>query len=204
MVPALLRSGFRFRWRWGGDRRLLEAGHLMLWAVAYVLVSQAGYIVITNIASDNVAGGITLYAFASLLFQLPYGIIGVSILTAIMPRMSRHAAAGQYRRDEGRRVAGEPALDRRADPDRRRDHRAGRRAGHRRRAVRRGHPGADRHPGQHPGRARARPGPVRGDAGADAGVLRDEGRPHPDPDQRDHGRRPDPAADPVRRPGRRR
>ncbi len=96
MVPALLRGGFRFRWRWGGDRRLLEAGHLMLWAVAYVLVSQAGYIVITNIASDNVAGGITLYAFASLLFQLPYGIIGVSILTAMMPRMSRHAAAGQY------------------------------------------------------------------------------------------------------------
>ncbi len=96
MVPTLLRSGFRFRWRWGGDRRLLEAGHLMLWAVAYVLVSQAGYIVVTNIASDNVAGGITLYAFASLLFQLPYGIIGVSILTAMMPRMSRHAAAGQY------------------------------------------------------------------------------------------------------------
>ncbi len=30
-----------------------------------------------------------------MLFQLPYGIIGVSILTAIMPRMSRHAAAGQ-------------------------------------------------------------------------------------------------------------
>ncbi len=96
MVPALLRGGFRFRWRWGGDRRLLEAGQLMLWAVAYVLVSQAGYVVITNIASDNVAGGITLYAFASLLFQLPYGIIGVSILTAMMPRMSRHAAAGQY------------------------------------------------------------------------------------------------------------
>lgn len=97
MVPALLRTGFRFRWRWGGDRRLLEAGQLMLWAVAYVLVSQAGYIVVTNIASDNVAGGITLYAFASLLFQLPYGIIGVSILTAMMPRMSRHAAAGQYK-----------------------------------------------------------------------------------------------------------
>ena len=86
MVPSLLRTGFRFRWRWGGDRRLLEAGQLMLWAVAYVLVSQAGYIVVTNIASDNVEGGITLYAFASMLFQLPYGIIGVSILTAIMPQ----------------------------------------------------------------------------------------------------------------------
>jgi putative peptidoglycan lipid II flippase len=95
MLPALRRTGFRFKWRWGGDRRLLEAGQLMLWAVVYVLISQAGYIVVTNIASGNVAGGISLYAFASMLFQLPYGIIGVSILTAIMPRMSRHAAAGQ-------------------------------------------------------------------------------------------------------------
>ncbi|HYN74047.1 MAG TPA: murein biosynthesis integral membrane protein MurJ, partial [Nakamurella sp.] len=95
MLPALLRTGFRFRWRWGGDRRLLEAGGLMLWAVAYVLVSQAGYVVVTNVASANVEGGIGLYAFASMLFQLPYGIVGVSILTAIMPRMSRHAAAGQ-------------------------------------------------------------------------------------------------------------
>jgi putative peptidoglycan lipid II flippase len=96
MIPSLLRGGFRFRWRWGGDRRLLEAGQLMLWAVAYVLISQAGYIVITRVASANLQGGVSLYAFASLLFQLPYGIIGVSILTAIMPRMSRHAAAGQY------------------------------------------------------------------------------------------------------------
>ncbi len=95
MLPALLRTGFRFRWRWGGDRRLLEAGGLMLWAIAYVLVSQAGYVVVTNVASANVEGGIGLYAFASMLFQLPYGIVGVSILTAIMPRMSRHAAAGQ-------------------------------------------------------------------------------------------------------------
>ncbi len=95
MLPALRRSGFRWRWRWGGDPRLLEAGQLMLWAVVYVLISQAGYIVLTRVASDNVVGGVTTYSFASMLFQLPYGIIGVSILTAVMPRMSRHAAAGQ-------------------------------------------------------------------------------------------------------------
>jgi putative peptidoglycan lipid II flippase len=94
MVPSLLRSGFRFRWRWGGDPRLLEAGRLMLWAIAYVVVSQIGYIVVTRVASGGVAGGVSVYAIAMLLFQMPYGILGVSILTAIMPRMSRHAAAG--------------------------------------------------------------------------------------------------------------
>ncbi len=95
MLPSLYRSGFRFHWRWGGDHRLAEAGRLMLWAVAYVLISQVGYVIVTRVASGGLAGGITVYAFTLLLFQLPYGILGVSILTAIMPRMSRHAAAGQ-------------------------------------------------------------------------------------------------------------
>ncbi|GAA2016673.1 murein biosynthesis integral membrane protein MurJ [Nakamurella flavida] len=95
MLPALHRSGFRFRWRWGGDRRLLEAGGLLLWTLGYVGVSQIGYIVVTNVAGDAYEGAYSTFATASLLLQLPYGIIGVSILTAIMPRMSRHAAAGQ-------------------------------------------------------------------------------------------------------------
>jgi len=95
MLPSLRRSGFRFKWRFGWDSRMAEAGTLAGWAVLYVLVSQVGYIVTTNIASAAAASGIAIFAFASLLFQMPYGILGVSILTAIMPRMSRHAAAGQ-------------------------------------------------------------------------------------------------------------
>ncbi|RIJ79173.1 murein biosynthesis integral membrane protein MurJ [Nakamurella silvestris] len=95
MLPSLRRSGFRFKWRFGWDSRMAEAGTLAGWAVIYVLVSQVGYIVTTNIASAAAASGIAIFAFASLLFQMPYGILGVSILTAIMPRMSRHAAAGQ-------------------------------------------------------------------------------------------------------------
>ncbi len=94
MLPALRRSGFRFRWRWGGDRRLLEAGGLMLWSIGYALISAIGYVVSTRVFTGNQGGALTAYSFASLLFQLPYGILGVSVLTAIMPRMSRHAAAG--------------------------------------------------------------------------------------------------------------
>lgn len=94
LLPSLHRAGFRFRWRWGGDPRLKEAGGLMLWATGYVLVSQVGFLVTARVATSQDEGAFTLYSFASLLFQLPYGILGVSILTAIMPRMSRHAAAG--------------------------------------------------------------------------------------------------------------
>ncbi|MEJ7647474.1 MAG: murein biosynthesis integral membrane protein MurJ [Nakamurella sp.] len=94
MVPALLRSGFRFRWRWGGDPRLKQAGRLMTWSIGYALISTVAFAVVSRVLTGHVTGGISTFAYASLLFQLPYGIVGVSILTAIMPRMSRHAADG--------------------------------------------------------------------------------------------------------------
>lgn len=94
MLPALRRSGFRFGWQWGVDARMREAGALMAWAVAYALVSQIGYVVIVRIAKGVDDGLYGLYTYGSMLFQLPYGILGVSLLTAIMPRMSRHAADG--------------------------------------------------------------------------------------------------------------
>ena len=94
LLPVAARTGFRFRWRFRWDPRMGEASGLAGWAVVYVLVSQVGYIVATNLAS-RVDGGITTFSFANLLFQTPYGILGVSVLTAVMPRMSRHAAAGE-------------------------------------------------------------------------------------------------------------
>ncbi len=97
MVPSLRRSGFRFRWRWGWDPRLGEAGGLVGWAVGYVLISQVGVVVTTRVARDAFVDGSgpTIFSYASLLFQMPYGILGVAVLTAIMPRLSRHAAEGQ-------------------------------------------------------------------------------------------------------------
>ncbi|WP_234995499.1 murein biosynthesis integral membrane protein MurJ [Streptoalloteichus hindustanus] len=92
MVPALRRSGFRFRWRWGWDRRLNEFGGLAAWVIGYVAVSQVGVTVHTRVAADHAEGGITAFNYAWLLLQLPYGILGFSLLAAIMPRMSAAAA----------------------------------------------------------------------------------------------------------------
>ena len=94
LIPPLLRSGYRPRWRWGWDRRLGEFGSLALWVVAYVVVSQIGYITITRVGTNATPGSITIYTYSWLLVQMPYGVLGVSLLTAIMPRMSKAAATG--------------------------------------------------------------------------------------------------------------
>lgn len=98
LVPPLLRSGFRFRWRWGIDRRMKEFGGLALWILGYVAVSQIGVTINTRVLTLGDPGGVTIYSNAWLLFQLPYGVIGVSLLTAIMPRLSRNAADGDTRK----------------------------------------------------------------------------------------------------------
>jgi len=96
-VPGLRRAGFRFRWRWGWDRRLTQAGGMAAWFVLYVLVGQLGYLVTTRAAAQGEPGGIVIYSLVWLLLQLPFGVLGYSLLTAIMPRMSRAAADGDVR-----------------------------------------------------------------------------------------------------------
>lgn len=98
LVPSLLRTGFRPRWNFGIDERMKEFGGLAAWIVAYVAISQVGYAVTTRVLTHGDAGGMTAYYNAWLLFQLPYGVIGVSLLVAIMPRLSRSAADGDHRR----------------------------------------------------------------------------------------------------------
>lgn len=95
LVPAVRAVGFGWRPQWGWDHRLTRAGGLIGWVVAYVLIGIPGYLVTTRIAAATDAGAVTVYSNAWLLLQVPYGVLGVSLLTALMPRMSRAAADGR-------------------------------------------------------------------------------------------------------------
>ncbi|WP_433868556.1 murein biosynthesis integral membrane protein MurJ [Saccharopolyspora sp. CA-218241] len=97
MVLALRRSGFRWRWRWGWDHRLAEFGGLAFWVVLYTAISQLGMIVITRVTAQGTPGSVSTFNYAWLLSQVPYGVLGVSLLTALMPRISRAAGAGRTR-----------------------------------------------------------------------------------------------------------
>ncbi|MDT4904450.1 MAG: putative peptidoglycan lipid flippase [Pseudonocardiales bacterium] len=96
LIPALKRAGFTWQWRFRARPsevgRMREVGSLAGWVLAYVVVSQIGVTVIQKVGNDN--GGFSIFTNADLLFQMPYGILVVSLLTAIMPRMSRAAVRG--------------------------------------------------------------------------------------------------------------
>ncbi|GAA4540564.1 murein biosynthesis integral membrane protein MurJ [Pseudonocardia xishanensis] len=96
LLPAIKRAGVSLKPLWGWDPRLSSAGGLALWVVAYVLVGQAGLIVTTRVATAADPGAYAIYSNAWLLLQVPYGVLGVSLLTALMPRMSRAAAENRF------------------------------------------------------------------------------------------------------------
>lgn len=115
LVPVLSRAGYRWRPRfdWRGQG-LGKAAKLAGWTVGLVLVNQITYIVITRLAaqanvdaaaSGATAAGITTYQKAHLVFMLPHSVITISIVTALLPALSRLAHDGKLR-EVGEDVAG--------------------------------------------------------------------------------------------------
>ncbi|MBL1083267.1 murein biosynthesis integral membrane protein MurJ [Streptomyces actinomycinicus] len=101
MIPYLRETGFRIRLRfdWKGHG-LGKAAMLAKWTVLFVLANQAGAMVVTQLSTaagkdSGVKGtGIAAYANAQLIWGLPQAIITVSLMAALLPRLSRSAAEG--------------------------------------------------------------------------------------------------------------
>lgn len=97
MAPYLRRANINLKPLWGLDARLKQFGGMALAIIAYVGISQAGYAIANRVASQADKGAIAIYQNSWLLLQVPYGVIGVTLLTAIMPRLSRNAAGGDVK-----------------------------------------------------------------------------------------------------------
>ncbi|WP_127354722.1 murein biosynthesis integral membrane protein MurJ [Actinacidiphila soli] len=104
MLPYLRDAGFRFRPRfdWRGHG-LGHAAKLAKWTFLFVLANQLGLIVVTQLATwagstasaqGHDGTGIAAYQNALLIWQMPQAIITVSVMTAVLPRISRAAADG--------------------------------------------------------------------------------------------------------------
>ena len=93
LVVSIRRHRISVRPLWGIDDRLKRFGTMAVAMVFYVLISQIGLIVTNQIASTAAASGPAIYNYTWLVLMLPYGMIGVTVLTVVMPRLSRNAAA---------------------------------------------------------------------------------------------------------------
>jgi putative peptidoglycan lipid II flippase len=93
LLVAIGRQRISLRPLWGIDDRLKRFGAMAAAMVFYVLISQIGLIVTNQIASTAAASGPAIYNYTWLVLMLPFGMIGVTVLTVVMPRLSRNAAA---------------------------------------------------------------------------------------------------------------
>ncbi|MET9019334.1 murein biosynthesis integral membrane protein MurJ [Actinopolymorpha sp. NPDC004070] len=106
LLPVLRSAGFRLRPRFdfrGGG--IGKSGKLAIWTIGFVLVNQVWFIVATRLTTAVSAQaltkfghdsgyGLTPYLNAYLILMLPHAVITVSIVAALLPRMSRSAAEG--------------------------------------------------------------------------------------------------------------
>ena len=92
LLVAIRQERVSLRPLWGIDDRLKKFGTMASAMVLYVLISQIGLIVGNQIASEAAASGPAIYNYTWLVLMLPFGMIGVTVLTVVMPRLSRNAA----------------------------------------------------------------------------------------------------------------
>lgn len=98
MIPYLREAGFRFRPRfdWKGHG-LGKTVKLAKWTVLFVFANQAGVLVVTQLAtsagkaSGTDGAGFLAYSNAQLIWGMPQAIITVSVMAALLPRISRAA-----------------------------------------------------------------------------------------------------------------
>jgi putative peptidoglycan lipid II flippase len=100
LIPVVKRSGIQLRIKFG-LRGLGKSFSLAGWTLVYVLISQLGYLVTVNVATSaavrsaqegiTTGVGFTPFTSAYYIMLLPYSIVTISIVTALLPHLSKLA-----------------------------------------------------------------------------------------------------------------
>src|SRR5215469_15508366 len=102
LFPVLRRAGFSMHLRWDFRRaEIREIRRMASWMLVYVGSQWAANLVVQRVANSAGAHGATGTAYSAYfnswqLFQLPYAVVGISVISALLPRMSGHATDRRY------------------------------------------------------------------------------------------------------------
>jgi putative peptidoglycan lipid II flippase len=98
LVPSLLQADLgRLRWRWNPrDDALRDVARLGAWTLGFVVANQVALFVVTVLAG-SVAGPdpVSSYTYAYAFFQLPYGIIAVTVMSVVAPDLAEKWSTDQ-------------------------------------------------------------------------------------------------------------
>jgi putative peptidoglycan lipid II flippase len=102
LFPVLRRAGFSMHLRFDFRRpELVEIRRMAGWMLGYVGSQWAANVVVQRVANSAAAhgaagDGYSAYFNSWQLFQLPYAVVGISVISALLPRMSGHATDRRY------------------------------------------------------------------------------------------------------------
>ncbi len=97
MAAALVRpvrnAGIKLNWdfqpRHAAVKQLVR---LSGWTVGFAASNQVALLVVLTLARGSGAGAVSAYQYAFIFFQLPFGLIAVSIMTTVLPELADAAA----------------------------------------------------------------------------------------------------------------
>ncbi len=98
LIPSLRQANLRrLRWRWDlHDEALAAVARLGAWTFGFVVANQIALFVVTVLAGE-VPGPdpVSSYTYAYAFFQLPYGVIAVTVMSVVAPDLAEKWSTGR-------------------------------------------------------------------------------------------------------------
>jgi putative peptidoglycan lipid II flippase len=95
LVPSLLRTDLHVRFLWDPFHEAMRTiTRLAGWTFGWVLANQVAFFVVLALADGAAPGAVSAYTYAYTFFLLPYGVVAVSVMSAVTPSLSARWALG--------------------------------------------------------------------------------------------------------------
>jgi putative peptidoglycan lipid II flippase len=87
LIPSLVRTDLHVRFLWAPYHEAMRTiTRLAGWTFGWVVANQVAFFVVLALADGAAPGAVSAYTYAYTFFLLPYGVVAVSVMSAVTPR----------------------------------------------------------------------------------------------------------------------
>ncbi len=95
LMPSLRRAGIHLHWNLSLRHEAVRTVmRLSGWTLGFVLANQIALLAVLTLSEHVGTGAVTAYTYAYTFFQLPFGIVAISIMSATTPALATHWTLG--------------------------------------------------------------------------------------------------------------